>query len=173
MIGAVDIAPMDSEALRSWVARASAGDSVVYARRQAAAAVLRTARLAAQRGLVTTHINRAPVSHDQQYVALRTATPFVPLDLGEIATPRQFLRTSPEARILRALTHAARRSRVCPNNLSLARAAGLTSGICASYRLRKLVRAGLIAIDHPGQDRPRIVTIVATGMHTAGVGGGS
>ncbi|MBM3927377.1 MAG: hypothetical protein FJ335_02815 [Sphingomonadales bacterium] len=77
-------------------------------------------------------------------------------------------RTSPEGRILRALTDAARGGRPCPSNLALARRAGLQGRICASYRVRKLVRAGLITVEMTGPEQQRVVTIVASGLSTAG-----
>lgn len=154
---------MDIAGLQAWIGRAAAGDSVVYASGDPSRAMLAAARAAGAAGLVVLNFTRAPVSREGRYVATRTAVPAVP-----IAAPHAPLRTSPEGRILRALTEAARAGRPCPSNLALARRAGLQGRVCASYRVRKLVRAGLIAVDMVGPDRQRVVTIAATGLMTAG-----
>ncbi|MBD3747775.1 MAG: winged helix-turn-helix domain-containing protein [Sphingopyxis terrae] len=74
-----------------------------------------------------------------------------------------------ERRVLKLLLTAAAKGLPCPTNAAIARAVGLSDGIAASYRLRRLVARGLIRVAVPEDPRlHRIVTIVASGESTKG-----
>lgn len=74
---------------------------------------------------------------------------------------------SVERALLRILTRAARLGLPCPGNAALAVMLGLPGAVSASYRMRRLVAAGLIAVEQADPARPRVVTICATGARTA------
>lgn len=74
-----------------------------------------------------------------------------------------------ERRVLKLLLTAAAKGLPCPTNAAIARAVGLSDGIAASYRLRRLVARGLIRVAVPDDPRlHRVVTIVANGQSTKG-----
>lgn len=159
---------MTADQLRDWVARAMPGEDVAYATGERPdrsiapfAAQLREA------GLVALTAKR--VGREFRFIAQRRAG-----SIERLAPVRRFNRgqyrergqRTSETMILRALNRAADRGLPCPTNAELARVAGLSGAIAASYRMRRLVAAGKIRVEEPSPLERRVVTIVATGKTT-------
>jgi hypothetical protein len=76
------------------------------------------------------------------------------------AVRRRRMKKTSLTMVLDCLTRAARRSEPCPTNDELAARCGLSGKLAASYRVRRLVAAGKIAlVDHSPYGR-RVVTIL-------------
>lgn len=154
---------LDVPGMLDWVKRARAADAVVYAREGAASRhVLSLAARLSDQGLVD--LTRKADALGRQLIMQRRAKSF-----GMGLTTRGSMihrRYSVEVLILRAIRTAARNGQPCPRNTELADTAGLSTAVAASYRLRKLVRAGkLTLIDH-GPFEHRVAIIVETGETT-------
>lgn len=80
------------------------------------------------------------------------------------AVRRRRVRKSTLTLVLECLVRAVRREQACPTNEEIAAACGLTGKLAASYRVRRLVAAGKIAVvDHSPWGR-RVVTILTGPM---------
>lgn len=137
---------LDVAGILAWVKRAKAADAVVYAREGSAPRqVLAIAVRLENQGLVD--LTRKRDASGAQLIMQRRTKRF-----GMGLTARGSMihrRYSAELLIERTIRGAARNGRPCPTNAELADAAALTTRVAASYRLRKLVKAGkLTLIDH-------------------------
>ncbi|MDZ7894200.1 MAG: hypothetical protein U5M50_04080 [Sphingobium sp.] len=164
------------EALTAWAVRAAPGDTAVYCRAPVspAADIAAHALTLREAGLIT--LTRKREGKDFRFIAQRLR-----VDPAAVA-PRlvnrgQFgqrvgrdcgsaTRRASENAIYRALVRAANRGEPCPTNAELARWAGLSGAVAASYRVRRLVAAGRIAIWEPSPVERRVVTIIASGKAT-------
>lgn len=152
--------------MHAWLRRAAPGESVVYsAGDRPGREIAGVARALHEAGLVSLTSKRS--AEGFRFIAERRATP-----IGAPATGRSNrgrfrikppVRRSAETTILRVLRMAADRGQPCPTNAELAAIAGLSGAVAASYRMRRLVAAGKIAIAEPGPLERRVVTILAAG----------
>jgi hypothetical protein len=154
---------LDAPAMLDWVRQARAGDAAVYARgetcsRQVAAMA---ARLQDQ-GLVD--LTRRREGRGWQFIIQRRAKAF--RLTADRRRGRKFARASAETVILRMIREAIRLKQPCPTNIEFADAAGLSGGLAASYRLRKLVAAGKIALIDHGEAERRVAVLIETGQAT-------
>lgn len=81
------------------------------------------------------------------------------------AVRRRRVRKTSLSMVFDCLARAARRGEACPTNEELARHCGLSGKLAASYRVRRLVAEGRIAVEDRSPFGRRIVTIL-TGPHT-------
>lgn len=166
---------MKPEQLSRWAARARPGDDVVYSTGvRPSDAIGAAVRQLHASGVVTLTSKR--ISADQgggfRFIAQRLPDPrpsqlqarkpvlrgrFIAASDGAKATTRM---------VFQLLRRAAHRCEPCPTNAELARMVGLKDAVAASYRVRRLVRDGLIQVEEPSPLERRVVTIVASGKRT-------
>lgn len=150
---------LDAAAICHWVETAPAEASAVYAVGAAPPRPIAVvvASLAAQ-GLVAP-VRKRLVDGSFQFQMQRSAK--------SAATGRtrikRYPRASAENVLLRIAQECARRGMPFPTNRALADRCGLSGAVSVSYRLRKLVRDGLIQVEDFGPYERRVVTVVATG----------
>lgn len=162
---------MRPEQLHSWAARARPGDDVVYDEGARPGADIGAAvRGLHDAGLVTMTSKR--VDGRLRFIAQRLADPAAAgrehrgaPHRGRFAK-RATGRRCAERLIYKLLVEAARRGAPCPTNAELAARVGLSGAVAASYRMRRLVAAGDIAVEEPSPLERRVVTIMATGKQT-------
>lgn len=155
---------LDAPGILEWVRRAQAGDAVVYARGETISrAVSAVAVRMSDQGLVD--LTRRREGRGWQFLMQRRAKPFALA--ADRRRGRNYGRTSAETAILRMISDAIRYRRPCPTNAEIAAEAGLSGGLAASYRLRKLVAAGKIALIDNGPRERRVAVLIATGQATA------
>jgi hypothetical protein len=162
---------MKPEQLHSWATRARPGDDVVYATGARPGDVISAAvRALHASGVVTMTSKRIPGGF--RFIAQRLPDPRPSqLRMRKAGNRGHFTRRCDGAKrstriVLRLLKRAAARGEPCPTNAELARAAGLKDALAASYRIRRLVKDGLIQVEGPDPTERRVVTIVATGQRT-------
>lgn len=160
--------------LMAWARSAQPGEDVIYATGDRPSEPVRGAvRALARAGVV------APVQVRREtgfaFIAQRTAAPIERLaaprrspSRGVARAPAGMAGRASERALYRLLVRRASTGLACPTDSALAAMLGLPGRLSASYRLRRLVAAGLIAIEHPHPWGPRIVTICATGKRTKG-----
>lgn len=168
---------LTAERVMDWAESARPGETLTYASGDhAPAEALAAARRLADAELVDLVGKRR--DGKWIYIAQRRSRAF---DAGRIdyRPSRGAVRPSEKSRaravdraLLRLLSRTARLGLVCPGNAALAVMLGLSGALAASYRMRRLVAAGVIAVEHADPTRPRIVTILATGARTAEAGHG-
>lgn len=161
----ITLATCDSaEALQDWAQGAGAGDCRCYAQGRvpprAHPGFIR-ARTLCDSGLVSLRQEMDPVTRVTRYFARRSSTAWTG---GAVGTSRPVPPARPphgdaEAQLLEIARKSARSGKPLPSNAVLARATGLRTPIDASNRLRKLVKAGLIEIEHQGPNLPRLVRL--------------
>lgn len=160
---------MKPEQLTSWAERALPGEDVVYSsgarpgdRIGAAVRALHDA------GVVTMTSKR--VDGRLRFIAQRLPEARA-RRMGKPAPQGRFAPAAGDAKattrmVFQLLRRAARCGAPCPTNAELARIVGLKDAVAASYRVRRLVKDGVIRVEEPGPLERRVVTIVATGMQT-------
>lgn len=157
--------------LMAWARAAQPGEDVIYATGDRPSEPVRGAvRALAAAGIV------APVTVRREagfaFIAQRTAA-----TIDRLGAPRRspsrgvagmagMAGRASERALYRLLVRRASAGLACPTDSALAAQLGLPGRLSASYRLRRLVAAGLITIEHPHPWGPRIVTICATGKRT-------
>jgi hypothetical protein len=152
--------------LDAFVATAGPGDRFVYAE----VPFLRGgetadhARSLAQEGYVTTHQERRQ-GGGRNYFVMRTRKPAATSRRGR---PPNNLSEELDT-IFRAIKRAANLNQPCPTDSELAKLAGLASRDQAQWRVRELIRKGLIesVLAYENCVPMRVVTITATGRTTA------
>lgn len=159
---------MKPDQFRTWVEGAAPGDDVVYATgvrpAEGIGAVVRSLH---EKGLVTMTSKRG--ADGFRFIAQRLANPRQqrgPEHRGRFAKREIKGRRTAERLILKILTTAAAKGQACPTNAELAKRAGLSGAVAASYRVRRLVQSGAIVVEEPSPLERRVVTIVATGAQT-------
>lgn len=162
---------MRPEQLQSWAERARPGEDVVYSTGiRPGEQVGALARALCESGVVALTSKR--VEGGLRFIAQRRPDPRPSMLRARMATPRgRFTLAADDAKattrmVLRLLTRAANRGEPCPTNGELARALGLKDAVAASYRVRRLVKDGKIAVEEPSPLERRVVTIIATGNST-------
>lgn len=163
---------MQVDQLHSWAARARPGEDVVYDTGiRPGEAIGAAVRNLHDSGLVTMTAKR--VDGQFRFIAQRLADPRpsqraarVPEHRGRFALRAVKGRRTVERLIYRLLVEAARRGLPCPTNAEIAIRVGLSGAVAASYRMRRLVAAGRIAVEEPSPLERRVVTIMATGKRT-------
>lgn len=163
---------MKPQQLSDWAERAQAGEDVVYCTGVRPDDMIgAAARALRESGIVTLTTRRMPAG-GFRFIAQRLADPRPSkIRARRRSNPGQFLPASGDAKrttraVLRLLVQAANRDAPCPTNAEIAVRVGLNGSVAASYRMRRLVRDGLIEVEEPGPLERRIVTIVATGKKT-------
>lgn len=143
-------------AVRAFVAAAAPGETMLYAR---AASLPRGAetpsivRQFAEGGQVTAHLRRS--DEGCEYVIRRRA------ETVRRVTPRRGNGLGPlERAVLRLLKRYARTGKPIPSNRSIAARCGCKSRLDASWRIRKLVAADIIAIETSAEGE-RLVRILS------------
>lgn len=76
------------------------------------------------------------------------------------AVRRRRMRKTDLTLVFEMLVRAAKAGRACPTNEEIARKCGLSDKLAASYRMRKLVHQGLIAVEDRSPYGRRVVTIL-------------
>lgn len=161
---------MDREQLHQWVARAQPGEDVVYSTGvRPGDGIGAAARALHESGVVALRSKRFGAGF--RFIAVRLADLRPARRSAGFAPRGRFVAASDDAKrttqmVLRVLTRAARRGDPCPTNAEIARIVGLKDAVAASYRMRRLVKAGAIVVDAPSPIERRVVTIVATGQQT-------
>jgi hypothetical protein len=157
----------DPAQMRAWIDRAAPGHAMVYAAGPGLdggrhpAAVL--ARGWQSEGLASLHGPNSEKFGQGRFVAVkRKADGGAPDPAGQAAAgARHGSRGALDARsraVLAVLIGAALRGEACPGYRRLAREAGLRDAQAARYRLKKLVRAGLVTVeDMDGQRFARVI----------------
>lgn len=163
---------MDGDDFARWCEGAQPGESITYCR---------GARLSADAAVVPVEMARVGVvelvqrrlsSGDLAYIAQRRSDAFVrPGDAGRVRRRVSSPGTSParravERQLYRMLVRTANHHLPCPDNGAIARLLGLRDALAASYRMRRLVAAGLIVVEQGAPGARRVVTIVASGART-------
>jgi hypothetical protein len=162
---------LSPEQFQNWAARAARGEDVVYAiGERPDPAIAPVARQLAEAGVVALTSRRA--GNGFRFIAQRLPDPRpsqmrarTPVNRGRFVLSAHDGKMTTRA-VLRVLAQAANRGLPCPTNAELARRVGLNGPVAASYRVRRLVQAGLIVVDEPSPVERRVVTIVATGKST-------
>ncbi|AMK19353.1 hypothetical protein K663_14875 [Sphingobium sp. MI1205] len=158
---------LSPDQFEAWVARAVPGEDVVYCTGlRPSEAIGAAVRALHERGLVTMTTKRADEGF--RFIAQRLPDPprRVPERRGRFVRREIRGRYTAERMILKILVTAADKGHPCPTNGELARRVGLAGAASASYRMRRLVAAGKIAIEEPSPLERRVVTIAATGKQT-------
>lgn len=154
----------DATALVDWARTARPGEAVVYGRGTALSRpVAAVAAKLQDLGLV--NLTRRREGKGWAFVVQRCSAPY-PRSVGRRRITG-YSTLSPETVILRMIRAAIRQGQPCPTNAAFADAAGLADRQAASYRLRKLVAAGVIALIDHGPFEHRQAVWVATGAMTA------
>ncbi len=163
---------MKPQQLSDWAERAQAGEDVVYCTGVRPDDMIgAAARALRESGIVTLTTRRMPAG-GFRFIAQRLADPRPSqIRARRRSNPGHFLPAAGDAKrttraVLRLLVQAANRDAPCPTNAEIAVRVGLNGSVAASYRMRRLVRDGLIQVEEPGPLERRIVTIVATGKKT-------
>lgn len=160
--------------LMGWAERARPGETVAYARDHITPDLRAQTRPMIDAGIIIPLFTR--VSGEGVYLAKRGEGRIARMKRrqaqikgnGGRFTPKK--KRSAEGAVLRILRHAASNQRPCPTNRELARACDLTDDKCASYRMRRLVKAGYIAVEDHSPFGRRVVTILTgkyAGMKTS------
>lgn len=166
---------MKPQQLSDWAERAQAGEDVVYCTGvRPDDSIGAAARALCESGVVTLTTRRVAAASGGgfRFIAQRLADPRPSqIRARRRSNPGQFLPASGDAKrttraVLRLLVQAANRDAPCPTNAEIAVRVGLNGSVAASYRMRRLVRDGLIQVEEPSPRERRIVTIVATGKKT-------
>lgn len=154
---------LDAPGLIDWVRQAKPADAAVYHRGDALPQPISAValRLEAQ-GLVS--LTRKRAGDCFQFIVQRRAKAFEPVAGRRLR--RSYGRASAETIILRMIRDAIRRRQPCPTNTQFAEAANLAGRLCASYRLRKLVADGKIALIDHGPFEHRQAVMLDTGQST-------
>lgn len=76
------------------------------------------------------------------------------------AVRRRRMRKSEMTLVFEMVVRAAKAGRACPTNEEIAGKCGLSDKLAASYRMRKLVQQGLIAVEDRSPYGRRVVTIL-------------
>lgn len=159
---------LSPDQFEAWVARAVPGEDVVYCTGQRPSEAIGAAvRALHERGLVTMTSKRSAGGF--RFIAQRLPDPRpvrLPEHRGRFARRELKGHYTAERMILKILVTAADKGHPCPTNGELARRVGLAGAASASYRMRRLVAAGKIAIEEPSPLERRVVTIAATGKQT-------
>lgn len=154
---------LDAPGIVDWVRKAKAGDVAVYARGETLSRQVATvAGQMEDQGLVD--LTRRREGRGWQFIIQRRAKSFKPA--FDRRRGRNYGRASAETVILRMIREAIRLKQPCPTNIEFADAAGLSGGLAASYRLRKLVKGGKIALVDCGPDERRVAVLIETGQST-------
>jgi hypothetical protein len=160
------MAMLDAPGILEWVRKAQAGDCAVYARGETLTRPVSAmaARMQSQ-GLVDLTRRRDPGDRRKwQFLIQRRAKAYAPA--ADRRRGRNFGRASAETVILRMIREAIRLRQPCPTNQEFADGAGLSGRIAASYRLRKLVADGKIALVDHGPDERRVAVMMDSGLST-------
>ncbi|NYT43128.1 hypothetical protein HZY97_20300 [Sphingomonas sp. R-74633] len=154
---------LDAPAMYEWVREAKAGDAAVYVRGEALPReIAAMATTLASQGLVD--LTQRREGRGWSYIIQRRSKRFEPIDGRRPA--RRCARATPETMILRMIRHAIRFKQPCPTNIEFADGAYLSGREAASYRLRKLVAAGKIALIDHGPFEHRVAVDLETGQAT-------
>jgi hypothetical protein len=166
-----DGSTMKPEQLSRWAARARPGEDVVYSTGvRPGDAIGAAVRKLHASGMVALTSKR--VDGGFRFIAQRLPDPRPSQMQGRKLTPRgRFTVGADSAKattrmVFQLLRRAAQRDEPCPTNAQLARMVGLKDAVAASYRVRRLVRDGLIRVEEPSPLERRVVTIVASGKQT-------
>jgi hypothetical protein len=168
---------MKPQQLSDWAERAQAGEDVVYCTGVRPDDMIGAAARALRESGIVTLTTRRMAAGGFRFIAQRLADPRPSQIRARRRTnsgqfrPGQCQPASGDAKrttraVLRLLVQAANRDAPCPTNAEIAVRVGLNGSVAASYRMRRLVRDGLIQVEEPGPLERRIVTIVATGKKT-------
>ncbi|MBJ7442866.1 MAG: winged helix-turn-helix domain-containing protein [Sphingobium sp.] len=169
---------MKPQQLSDWAERAQAGEDVVYCTGvRPDETIGAAARALCESGVVTLTARRVAAESGGgfRFIAQRLADPRPSqIRARRRSNSGQFRQGQPASgdakrttrAVLRLLVQAANRDAPCPTNAEIAVRVGLTGSVAASYRMRRLVRDGMISVEEPGPCERRIVTIVATGKKT-------
>ncbi len=159
---------MSPDQLARWAERAAPGEDAVYCTGPRPSQEIGAAAMALrERGLVT--IKHKRVEGGFRFIAERLGGPARVRSAehrGRFARRESKERRTAETIIYRLLKSAAQAGQPCPTNAELAARAGLSGAVAASYRMRRLVKAGKIVVAEPSPLERRVVTIVATGKST-------
>jgi hypothetical protein len=160
---------IEEKAMRDWIARAKAGDTIAYANGYALpqkAPAVALARTWSDERLVD--LTSARVDGKFEYRATRRSDP-----VGQAASNARAQAVSAAmggneatTRVLRRLRSLATQTLPCDTNAELARECELPNADAASYQLRKLAGQGAITVEDMGPGERRIVTIVGSGKRT-------
>jgi len=167
----ISVGPLSSaialNEFEAWMQRATVGSDIVYATGPAMPRMSATCALVGEYGRAgLLHPFKRTCAGGFQYIARRIRRTVVD------AAPVAAVAAAPgavddvEARLLRLLKRTANFALPCPTNAEIAVALDLKDEAAASYRMRKLVAAGLISILDHGPNRRRIVTIAGTSFKT-------
>lgn len=157
----------DRAELVAWLNAAKPGARFVYAqgaglpRASATIALVREAH-----GKGTVDLVQQRNGRTIEYLAVRRAGGAAACAAPAPARRATDIDEAADAAVWREVKRAVSLQWPCPTNAELAKRAGLPDAAAASYRLRKLVAAGRIAIEDHGPNRHRTLTIVATGRST-------
>lgn len=157
----------DRGELVAWLDAAKPGARFVYAegaglpRASATIALVREAQ-----GKGTVDLVQRRNGRTIEYLAVRRAGGVMSCEMAAPARRATDNDDAADEAVWREVKRAVSLQWPCPTNAELAKRAGLPDAAAASYRLRKLVTAGKIAIEDHGPNRHRTLTIVATGRST-------
>jgi hypothetical protein len=160
---------IEETAMREWMARAKAGDRVVYANGYALPQKAPAVALARTWGAeLLVDLTFARVDGKFEYYATRRSDPVgqAASDARAQAVTAAMGGKAATSRVFRRLRSLAAQSLPCDTNAELARECELPNADAASYQLRKLAGQGAITIDDQGPGQRRIVTIVDSGKRT-------
>jgi len=164
---------MRGEELMGWAERARPGDTIAYARDHITPALAAQTRPMIDAGIIIPLFTRD--RGEGVYLAKRGEGRIARMKRrqAQMKNDGRFARKprrSIEGVLLRILRHAASQKRPCPTNRELARACKLSDDKSASYRMRRLVKAGYISVEDHSPFGRRVVTILTgkyAGMKTA------
>lgn len=149
--------------IAAFAARAQAGEQMVYGRgERPPREVVRAMAPLVEAGILSPVSKREAGGH--LFMVQRTSMAFGARGPSRGRVRRRRITKSSFSLVLDCIVQAARRGMPCPTNDELAARCGLSGKVAASYRVRRLVATGRIAVEDRSPLGRRVVTIL-TGIH--------